>query len=139
MSPYINNGCNYYQASDVKLASPEGLIVLLYAEFLCCLVASKEAFLTEDDATRNKNMSKAVEILVELIGSLDMKKGEKIASFLAMLYEYIAVRLFLLRREPTVERFDEVITLITPLKEAWEIISSPNTHSKIEIAKIEIA
>ncbi len=123
MSPYINNGCDHYHESNVALASPEGLVVMLYAEFLCCVAVAKQAFLIEDVSTRHKNMSKAVEILVELMGSLDMERGEQVGASLALLYEYIAVRLFLLRREPTIERFDEVIKLITPLKEAWETIS----------------
>jgi len=134
MSPYTNNGCDHYQASNVVLASPEGLVVLLYAEFLCCLVVSKEAFLMKDGPARNKNMSKAVEILAELMGSLNMERGEQVGFFLALLYEYIAIKLFRLRREPTLERFDEVINLITPLKEAWETIAGSSTASAMATA-----
>ena len=70
-------------------------------------------------------MTKAVEILVELMGSLNMEKGEQVSFFLALFYEYIARKLLLLRHEPTLELFDEVIKLVTPLKEAWEAIASP--------------
>lgn len=125
MSPYINNGCDHYQESNVALSSPLGLTVLLYTEFLCCLSVSKEAFLMNDDQVRNQNLSKAVEILVELAVSLDRERGGQVGFFLALLYEYITVKLLLLRREPTLERFDEIIRLITPLKQAWETIAVP--------------
>lgn len=127
MSPYIKKGCDHYLASNVALSSPADLVVLLYAEFLCCLVLSKEAFLIEDALIRNKNISKAVEILVELMGSLNIEKGEQVGMSLALLYEYFAKRLFLLRSTPTLERFDEIIEMITPLKQAWETIAVPNT------------
>ncbi len=117
----------------MALSSPEGLVVLLYAEFLCCLVVAREAFVVDDRFTRNKNMTKAVEILVELMGSLDMEKGEKVASRLAALYEYIARKLLRLRCAPTIELFDEVIKLLTPLKEAWETIAVPHAASQIEM------
>jgi len=127
MNPYSNNGYDHYQESNVALSSPEGLVVLLYAECLCCLVVSREAFLMKDWTAWNKNMSKAVEILAELIGSLDMEKGERIGFCLALLYEYIAEKLLILRREPNIALFDEVINLIVPLKEAWETIAVQNT------------
>ncbi len=76
-----------------------------------------------DDTVRNKNLSKAVGILVELVISLDREKGGQVGFFLALIYEYVTAKTLLLRREPTLERFDEVITLITPLKQAWETIA----------------
>lgn len=131
MSPYINNGCDHYQESNVVLSSPLGLTIMLYTEFLCCLSVSKEAFLMNDDQVSNKNLSKAVEILVELAVSLDRERGGQVGFFLALLYEYITVKLLLLRREPTLERFDEIIRLITPLKQAWETIALPNLPSNM--------
>ncbi|MBI3358255.1 MAG: flagellar export chaperone FliS [Nitrospirae bacterium] len=127
MSPHSSKVYYHYQESNVALSSPEGLIVLLYAEFLCCLIVAKEAFVTNDRFTRNKNMTKAVEILVELMGSLNMGKGEQVGLYLATLYEYIAGRLLRLRHEPNIALFDEVISLIIPLKEAWETIAFENS------------
>lgn len=126
MSPHSNNVYNHYQESNVALSSPEGLIVLLYAEFLCCLVLAKEAFMADDKLTKNKNVTKSVEILVELMRSLNTEKGGQVALSLAFLYKYIAQKLLLLRGNPTLELFDEVIKLITPLKEAWETIAMPS-------------
>jgi len=131
MNHYSNKAYHHYQASNVALSSPEGLIALLYSELLFSLILSKEAFLIKDSVAMNKNISKSVEILVELMGSLNIEKGETIALNLAVLYEYIAGKLLTLRCQPNIALFNEVIQLITPLKEAWEKITTPDIPQKM--------
>jgi len=126
MNPYFNNVCDRYQESDVLLSSPEGLVTLLYVECLCRLVVSKEAFLMNDLTAMNKNIAKSISIIAELLGALNMEEGGQISDNLAVLYEYIAKNLFLLRREQTIELFDEMIHLITPLKEGWGMMAISN-------------
>jgi flagellar protein FliS len=130
MSPYLNSAFSRYQELDVMLASPARLIALLYGKILCCVIAAKQAFLVNDYPTRDKNISKAVYILSELIGSLNVEEGGAIALQLAALYQYIAKQLFMLRRESTTEQFDEVIRLLTPLKEAWETVAASHPASQ---------
>jgi len=121
------NGYQQYQKSNVTLASPEALVVLLYSELLRCLTGAKVALLNNDKNTKNKSTAKAIRILAELMVSLNMEKGEGVAWNLVILYEHISIRLLQASRDPTPEPFDEAIRLLAPLKEAWETIAVPKS------------
>ena len=120
------NGYQQYQKSNVTLASPEMLVVLLYTELLCCIAAAKEALLRDDKHTKNRHTAKAIRILTELMISLNMEKGEEVALNLVALYIHISKRLLQTRIDSTTEPFDEAIKLLTPLKDAWETIARPS-------------
>ena len=125
----IPNGYQQYQRSNVTSASPEALVGLLYGELLRCLALAREAFLRKDQTVRNKNTAKAITILTELMLSLNMEKGDQVAQNLVLLYEYVSKRLLQAGRDKTTAPFDEAIRLLTPIKEAWDLIARPQVAS----------
>jgi flagellar protein FliS len=132
------NGYNQYQRSEVTSASPGALVVLLYTELLRCLTAAREAHLDGDSAVKSKQTGKAIRVLTELMGSVDMEKGGIIAKNLVMLYRYIAKNLLAANRTETTIHFDEAIRLLLPLKTAWETIAvSPSEPSPVRLGSIK--
>ncbi|MGB4006903.1 MAG: flagellar export chaperone FliS, partial [Halanaerobiales bacterium] len=68
----------------------------------------------------NNKLKKTGDIISELMVSLDMEQGGEIARNLYNLYDYMNRRLIQanIRKDPGL--VDEVITLLTSLKESWE-------------------
>ncbi|MEK7748092.1 MAG: flagellar export chaperone FliS [Nitrospirota bacterium] len=127
----MNNGYNHYHELNVTLASPERLVVILYEEMACSVTAAKRAFLADNHKIMNKYLSKGIEILLELMSTLNLEAGGAVALQLADYYQLIIKKIFTLRCQPALELFDEVLHLLTPLKEAWESIAvSPFSHTK---------
>ncbi|MEK7703277.1 MAG: flagellar export chaperone FliS [Nitrospirota bacterium] len=124
MNTHLKNGYHHYHELNVMLASPERLIVILYEEMICSVSAAKTAFLAKDHKMSSKHLFKGVDILLELIGALNMEKGGEVAISLAEFYQMIVKKLFILYSEPTLERFDEVLRLVVPMKEAWGAIAT---------------
>ncbi len=119
----VSHGYQQYQQATISSASPEALVVLLYTELLRCLFAAREAHLDNDSIEKSKQTTKAIRVLTELMVSIDMEKGEPIASNLLMLYEYMAKKLLGARHATTTAPFDEAIRLFSPLKTAWESVA----------------
>ncbi len=135
-----NNGYQQYQQADVTSASPEALVALLYTELLRCLVEARAAQMRQDKAAKNKNTSKVIHILTELMGAVDMEKGDTVAWNLVVLYEYLAKRLLHASGSQTTEAFDEAIRLLTPIKEAWQTIATaPSASNAPHLPVLEAA
>ena len=67
-------------------------------------------------------VNRAVNIISELRGSLDMNAGGEIARNLSDLYEYMCVRLLKGSMEDQAGHFDEVSGLLRQIREAWVAI-----------------
>ncbi|MBI3608262.1 MAG: flagellar export chaperone FliS [Nitrospirae bacterium] len=118
-----SQGAQRYQEASVQSASPERLIGLLYAEALRCLAEARDAVSRGDESAKRRWMRKSVDVLAELLGSLNMQHGQGVAAGLATLYEYLAKRLLQAHCDENTEPFDEIIGLLTPIKDAWDHIS----------------
>jgi flagellar secretion chaperone FliS len=112
--------------TGVLAASPHKLIVMLFDGALQALKNAREQMKAGDIEGKGKSISKANSIIISgLRASLDLQKGGEIAGSLDALYDYMTRRLMLAHLHNSVDGLDEVETLLTDLREAWNAIGEP--------------
>ena len=84
MNPYQN-----YFENQVKTASPEQILIMLYDGAIRFLREARAAMESGDRIGRLEKKSRAVAILTELSSTLDFEKGGEIAENLDGLYWYM--------------------------------------------------
>jgi flagellar protein FliS len=108
-----------YLESRVLAADPVELIHMLYEHALAQLRSARAALAAGDIVGRSRAVTKALEVLGELEGSLDYNAGGSISRNLAKLYQYMRRRLV----DGAIKRQDadlaEVESLLQTLGEGW--------------------
>jgi len=120
-------GAEAYRQMNVQSRSPLELVVMLYDGALQSLAAAKAAAARNDLPARADGISRALAILSELQGTLDMKEGGQIADDLDRLYAFAIARLLDVTLKNDVAAIDDVIRTMTPLRDGWAQIAQPAT------------
>lgn len=108
-----------YVETEILQADPMRLVQLLYQAALDAVGKARTHVRQGNIAQRSRQITRGMEILVELGQSLDRERGGEVASNLAMLYDYMQTRLQeanLVQMEPPLV---EVEGLLSTLQEAW--------------------
>ena len=113
------NGYTAYKRAEIQSSSPEQLIPLLYRELLRQLAQGRTHIANGAFEEKADAFSKANAILLELMGSLDVKAGGELGQQLASLYRYFLAELEAVSRTLDLGRLDSLVDLIQPLEEAW--------------------
>lgn len=112
--------------AEVAQASPHKLILMLFDGMLSAINQAKTHMEAKRIAEKGMALSKAVAILEEgLRSSLDKDVGGELAENLDALYEYCSDRLIEANLKNKPELLDEVVKLLTPIRDAWETIGQP--------------
>lgn len=121
-SPYASKLAAYSNASahgGVAAADPHRLVVMLMDGALERISTARGCLNRGEIAEKARLLNRAVSILGELRGSLDMSKGGSIANNLGELYDYMCRRLLTGSSENRGEALDEVSTLLHEIRGAW--------------------
>ena len=108
-----------YKDTEIQTANQGKLIVMLYDGAIRFLRIAQENLNPRTYDVANTNITKAQDIITELMLSLNMDAGE-VAQNLFNLYAYMKKRLLEANMAKDGEILTEVIKLIEPLKTAWE-------------------
>ena len=123
------NVSSFYQENQIRTADQGRLIVMLYERAIFSLKQAQEKIAAGDYYQRNQLILKAQNIILELMNSLNFEAG-KIAYSLQSLYNYMIRRLILADQTSDQQIVQEVIKILSELKEAWETIAlQPNNIS----------
>lgn len=106
-----------YQQMQVQ-TSPGKLVVMLYDGAIRFLHLGLEALRRGDRVTQGENLGRAIDIVNHLGATLDRSAGP-IAYQLEGIYRYALQRLLTANAEDRAELVEEVIGLLTPLRDAW--------------------
>lgn len=114
------NAYQRYKDAQYSTASPEQLMLMLYEGAIKFARQAQEEMREKNIEGANNKLKKTGDIISELMVSLDMEQGGEIARNLYNLYDYMSRRLIQanIRKDPGL--VDEVINLLTSLKESWE-------------------
>ncbi len=119
-----------YVQAQVTTTSQGQLLVLLYDGGIKYLTQAKEKIATRDVKAKGNLISRALDVINELDGSLNMDKGGSLAENLHKLYFYCSTRLLLanIRLDPAL--IDEVIQILSGLRSAYaEILDNPEAQA----------
>ncbi|MBT0584957.1 flagellar export chaperone FliS [Alteromonas oceanisediminis] len=116
-------GINAYKKGglkqDVASADPHKLTLMLMQGALDKMAYAKGCIERKDFAGRSEHLSRSTAILINLRDTLDMKSGGEVAENLFSLYDYMVQRLTDANVQNSTEIVDEVIRLLSPIRDAW--------------------
>ncbi len=134
MSVSQSDGYKYYLENQVHSASGAAdLLLMLYSGALNFLRRAKQALEDKDVQGANELIGRVQDIVVELMGSLDMESGE-LAERLFNLYEYMYRQLVQAYLKRDIGSLDEVEAMMTGLKISWEQ-SQEGAEEKVAVKK----
>jgi flagellar secretion chaperone FliS len=108
-------------------ASPTRLVQIMYEEVLTQLIIAQGCMTRitnnlplNEIVAKGKAMSKAIRLINQLNGTLDMERGAEIAANLRSLYVYMLARLTLANATLDASIVGEVIALVRKVKSGWD-------------------
>ncbi len=123
-----------YVDNSVLNADPVELICMMYAKAIQKLHLAIERLEEKDIAGRSNAIAHAMEIIVELQGSLDIDQGGELAENLADLYSYCQQRLGEANARQQAEPIEEVVKLLSLVSEGWQECRVGSTLEEIPAA-----
>jgi flagellar protein FliS len=99
------------------------LVVMCYDQAIHSLRQARTFYDTGAFEEKGRALRRALDVLHELRGALDLQKGGEIARNLDSLYGYLTGRILRGDLEKDLKAFDEGIQLLSTLKGAWQEIA----------------
>lgn len=115
---YASNSTRYVE-NDVLSRSPEWLVTLTYEALLSSLRRAAVQIEEDDFEGKARSLSRAGEIVAELLASLDREKGGVVAESLASLYAYFSLEIMNIGRSLNREALTRVTSMVEELHAAW--------------------
>ncbi len=113
------NAYQAYKQTQIETAAPEKLVLMLYNGALNKLKKAKSDIETSNLIEAHLNLIKVQDILLELMLSLDWSVGGELPSRLHALYDFMYRRLVQANIKKEIKPIDEVLNLLTELKDTW--------------------
>jgi flagellar protein FliS len=115
-----------YVENDLLDKSPVELIRLLYSKAIEKLQRAQQHTRANDIRGRNTCLARAMEIVAELQGALNLEAGGDLALQLARVYDYAQRQLIEAAADPaSVSQLEEVRILLVNLYEGWQECKPP--------------
>ncbi len=108
--------------AELLVASPHRVTQMLFEGLIERLNQAKGYIETRDPAKKAEFIGKAMGILNGLQGAVDPSYDPELGERIIGLYEYMKDRLNDANINDDIGAIDEIIRLITPIKEAWDNI-----------------
>ncbi|MDP1569110.1 MAG: flagellar export chaperone FliS [Vicinamibacterales bacterium] len=129
MQTALARATHAYQQTHVQSRSPLELVVMLYDGALRFVNEARAALDRQDLVAKREALSRALAIVAELQNTLNMRDGGDVATQLDALYTYVNTRLLEANMQSNGAALDEVVKLLTPLREAWgQIATEPEAQ-----------
>ncbi|OUM94428.1 MAG: flagellar export chaperone FliS [Firmicutes bacterium ZCTH02-B6] len=119
---YAKQAAQQYKTTQVRTANPADLVVMMYDGAIRFIRQGVAAIEAADFEEAHRSLVRAQDIISELDRALDPQAGE-IAANLAQLYDYIHRRLVEGNVRKDAAPLQEVIGLLTELRDAWAQIA----------------
>jgi flagellar protein FliS len=109
-----------YKETSVLTVDSLSLVVMLYEEGIRYLKEALEAYEKKEYEKKAERLIYGMEVISELLASLDLERGGEIAKNLRDIYTFMLRELLLFDAEEKPERIKSVIEMLQQLKEAFE-------------------
>ena len=109
-----------YQETGIISSSPERLVPVLYEHLLVKLKRASTCIAKSDFEGKFDNLSKASDIIAELLSALDFEAGGELADRLSALYGFWLREISIAGRDLSPERLIRVSDMVVSLLEAGE-------------------
>jgi flagellar protein FliS len=136
-SPFsaVESAAQRYSQVRMTTSTPGELLLALYDGLFRFLNGAKICMERKEAARARELLSKSYAILSELYIALDHAMSPDLCANLEALYGFCMDRVQLASRKGLVEPIEEVIRVLTPLREAWQIAVPQAVREQHEAAK----
>jgi len=131
----VESAAHRYSQVRMTTSSPGELLLALYDGLFRFLNGAKICVERKEMARARELLSKAYAIISELYIALDHSQAPELCANLEALYGFAMDRVQQASRKGLVEPIDEVIRVLTPLREAWQIAVPQAAREQHEAAK----
>jgi flagellar protein FliS len=114
-----------YSQNEISTANQGRLIVLMYEGAIKNTKMAIQCLENKDTAGQARHIRKTRDIINELSISLDMKVGQKTATRLESLYQFVLTQLTRANIKPDRPALESILRVLTPLHEAWAEVCDP--------------
>lgn len=129
----MNKAANAYFKTNVSTTDQGHLLLMLYDGALKFLARAREKIEAKDYAAKGILISKVIDIITELSGSLNMEKGGSLATNLNNLYLLCTARLLQANLKMDLKALDSVVKILEGLRSAYaEILNRPEAKSAMQ-------
>lgn len=126
----MQKAAHAYLQTQVTTTSQGDVVVLLYDGAIKFLNQAKERLEANDMAGKGINISKAMDVISELDGSLNLEKGGELARNLHGLYNFCQNHLVKANINKSTAMVDDVIKVLAGLRSAYaEILTMPEAQA----------
>ncbi len=126
----MQKGAQAYFSTQVTTTDQGQLLLMLYDGALKFLAQAKEKMRARDMAGKGILISKALDIVSELAGSLNLEKGGTLAENLNNLYFLCTARLLQANARLDEKQLDSVVAILSGLRAAYaQIINTPEARA----------
>jgi flagellar protein FliS len=130
---YMRNASAIYQQNSVQGvvegADPHKLVSLLLEGAIDHIVKARGNIVHHVVAAKGNNIARAVAIVGALRDSLDHSVDPTLCQRLDSLYDYVTRRLLFAQLNDDQAALDEVIRLLTPVREGWQAVRGTTTRT----------
>ncbi len=116
-----------YKKSQVETVNQLSLILMLYDKAILLLGKAREEISEKKHEEKHDSLTKACNIVFELMQSLDQDKGGEIATSLSRLYSFVVRQILDADANLNIKALDTAKTILSELRTSWEgIKDDPN-------------
>lgn len=121
----MHKAAQAYFQTQVTTTNQGDLVVMLFDGGIKFLRRAKESMEAKDYAQKGILISKALDVLAELQGSLNQQKGGELAENLKKLYLLCSTKLLMANMNMDQALVDQVITMLSGIRDAFAQINTP--------------
>jgi len=125
-----SNPYQQYVKDDILTSDPIKLVQLLYRGALEAVADARTKLARGDVKGRSAAITKTIQILTELVVSLDHERGGELSARLVALYDYAQRRLLAANFEQSDPPLAEVEGILQTLADAWLSIQASQAPGK---------
>jgi flagellar secretion chaperone FliS len=118
-----------YRTAALQSASPAQLVVILYDLLVGHLRKFAENIQNKDFEKQAQWIKRALLVLQQLEGSLDLENGGELAKSLSQYYSMLRSKLIEAQVAQKVEAVDELIALVINVRGAWQEVDQRNAKA----------
>ncbi|MFQ5713260.1 MAG: flagellar export chaperone FliS [Candidatus Scalinduaceae bacterium] len=113
-----------YKKSQIETADQLSLILMLYGRVILLLDKAKKEISEKKHEEKHHSLTKARDIVFELIQSLNQNKGEEIAASLSRLYDFVVREIMDADANLNTKAIDNAKGILSELRESWKDIKT---------------
>lgn len=120
-----------YQNTQILTAGKVRLVIMLYDGIIRFNNLAVQAIGKGDTEDRNHYINRSLDIIMELVNTLNIEEGGEVAENLHRLYSFSISQLLLANIKRSAAPIETVTRIVAELKSGWEAIATEGTVQRL--------